>query len=578
MMPHFGEHLRSPLWAVGIKRGSRQDAGETVVQVYVTYDMQILFIFFLALSETCYGLRSTVQIDPPSAVSCHEGDTKEGGCRSLCRWLDITLSSVNGQCDVYVKMLEAKGYKNRLVGRPSSMAPIVKVLMTNIKEEAQLTRSQVLLRQIDLVPEQKRTGKYLNEIEELRNRVMKLLKQKEPDFDPPSASCQEGDTQVEGCQSVCRWLDLTKSSTNGQCDDYVKSLEAKGYKKYRKWKIFGHPSPMDPVLGLLTSNCRKEELSFYLAGLAELIKKMKKEGKIDRYQEELEELQKHVTDTLEVQAITIDEDYEDDTEPLPRCDLNMPVEAGDIVTFEVGGPDFEKDVSQTLTQMNAEAEALRLNKLTFSYGPHFDYSNTFNTSSPEKETVNETKGAKAKRYTVLGLKHGANAFVKVCKAFADVGWNLLKGIGDLGIFLGKVVGKSAVWTGAKVTALYAHVRQTTPHTDKIHWTHTELAIGKNQLQAAVYPDGVQEQDLCWMGEPKPRSGYGVRGDQIIISRFVGDGTLDAQKYRTLAAERAKMWAKHLKHYSDTVGQWHRAVFGNLGHDFSKDFGKCTLHW
>ncbi|CAK8991336.1 unnamed protein product [Durusdinium trenchii] len=228
--------------------------------------------------------------------------------------------------------------------------------------------------------------------------------------------------------------------------------------------------------------------------------------------------------------------------------------------------------------MNAEAEALRLNKLTFSYGPHFDYSNTFNTSSPEKETVNETKGAKAKRYTVLGLKHGANAFVKVCKAFADVGWNLLKGIGDLGIFLGKVVGKSAVWTGAKVTALYAHVRQTTPHTDKIHWTHTELAIGKNQLQAAVYPDGVQEQDLCWMGEPKPRSGYGVRGDQIIISRFVGDGTLDAQKYRTLAAERAKMWAKHLKHYSDTVGQWHRAVFGNLGHDFSKDFGKCTLHW
>ena len=45
-----------------------------------------------------------------------------------------------------------------------------------------VARSQVLLRQIDLVPEQKRTGKYLNEIEELRNRVMKLLKQKEPDF------------------------------------------------------------------------------------------------------------------------------------------------------------------------------------------------------------------------------------------------------------------------------------------------------------------------------------------------------------------------------------------------------------
>eukprot|EP00913_Durusdinium_trenchii_P011820 g11102.t1 len=342
---------------------------------------------------------------------------------------------------------------------------------------------------------------------------MKLLKQKEPDFDPPSASCQEGDTQ-----------------------------------------IFGHPSPMDPVLGLLTSNCRKEELSFYLAGLAELIKKMKKEGKIDRYQAELEELQKHVTDTLE----------EDDTEPLPRCDLNMPVEARDIVTFEVGGPDFEKDVSQTLrlgqrdvlSREGDGTEALRLNKLTFSYGPHFDYSNTFNTSSPEKETVNETKGAKAKRYTVLGLKHGANAFVKVCKAFADVGWNLLKGIGDLGIFLGKVVGKSAVWTGAKVTALYAHVRSKGgSHVCQRGNEALRLAIGKNQLQAAVYPDGVQEQDLCWMGEPKPRSGYGVRGDQIIISRFVGDGTLDAQKYRTLAAERAKM------HYSDTVGQWHRAVFG-----------------
>ncbi|CAK9009836.1 unnamed protein product [Durusdinium trenchii] len=453
-------------------------------------------------------------------------------------------------------MLEAKGYKNRLV----------------------------LLRQIDLVPEQKRTGKYLNEIEELRNRVMKLLKQKEPDFvsqrqvDPPSASCQEGDTQVEGCQSVCRWLELRHTSGSVDGREGVLCRLAKGRCMVVKCMLCGAPAVNQP------------RLSFYLAGLAELIKKMKKEGKIDRYQEELEELQKHVTDTLEVQAITIDEDYdtwhnqrEDDTEPLPRCDLNMPVEAreardaGDIVTFEVGGPDFEKDVSQTLrlgqrdvlsregdgswTQMNAEAEALRLNKLTFSYGPHFDYSNTFNTSSPEKETVNETKGAKAKRYTVLGLKHGANAFVKVCKAFADVGWNLLKGIGDLGIFLGKVVGKSAVWTGAKVTALYAHVRQTTPHTDKIHWTHTELAIGKNQLQAAVYPDGVQEQDLCWMGEPKPRSGYGVRGDQIIISRFVGDGTLDAQKYRTLAAERAKMWAKHLKHYSDTVGQWHRAVFG-----------------
>ena len=32
---------------------------------------------------------------------------------------------------------------------------------------------------------------------------------------------------------------------------------------------------------------------------------------------------------------------------------------------------------------------------------------------------------------------------------------------------------------------------------------------------------------------------------------VGDGTLDAQKYRTLAAERAKMWAKHLKPLGET---------------------------
>eukprot|EP00435_Cladocopium_sp_Y103_P064477 s1874_g26.t1 len=110
------------------------------------------------------------------------------------------------------------------------------------------------------------------------------------------------------------------------------------------------------------------------------------------------------------------------------------------------------------------------------------------------------------------------------------------------------------WTGEKMTAIYANQRQTTEHTDKsIKFTHTELGVGKNLLSTAG-GGGVGRFPLCY-------GGFTNRQGHLIISRFVGDGTVDAEKYRKLAAQRALMWEPYLSHYSDTAGQWYRSVVG-----------------
>ncbi|CAJ1340831.1 unnamed protein product, partial [Effrenium voratum] len=74
---------------------------------------------------------------------------------------------------------------------------------------------------------------------------------------------------------------------------------------------------------------------------------------------------------------------------------------------------------------------------------------------------------------------------------------------------------------------------------------------------SAYSDaGVMGSRLCSDYRNKP-----VRAGKIIISRFVGDGTINARNYRSLTASRAQMWKPYLQHYADTVGQWHRVAVG-----------------
>jgi len=346
-------------------------------------------------------------------------------------------------------------------------------------------------------------------------------------------------------------LALTESTVNGQCEEYVKTLEAKGYKKLKKWKIWGHESSMEPIMKVLTTNCRKEELQYYLAAILQLISRMPEEKKTETYKEELDHLQEQVVTMLEDEAMTGTGELEDDEEPLPECDTAMHIEAGDVVSFQIGGPDFE-EVSEALGDMREEKTQI---KLHFSYGRHFNYStDPFNTTT--EDWSNRSLANKTMRGLVVGAKHFGNAFFKVGKAFADAGINLFKGIGDLALNLVKVMGKGVFWSGERVTSIYANVKQTTPHTNKsIKFTHTEMAVDDNVLIMAAFPKGVQKYNLC------SRYGGPLRQGYVVISRFVGDGTVDAAKYRALAAQRAKMWQPYLTHYSDTVGQWYRTVLG-----------------
>lgn len=486
--------------------------------------------------------------EPPEAVTCAVGNTDESGCLSMCRRLGLTASSENGQCEDFVEKLKAKGYQKFFGSREPSLEPIVKTLKTNCKEEEFVFFLEVILKFIDKTPEETRDEKYAEDFKDLKKRVIDALKKKDPDYEVDLASCQDGDTAITGCRSVCRWLGLTESTTNGQCEDYVETLL--GYKKKGKWKFWGHESSMTPVLELLSTNCRKEELGYYFAGIIQLIERMP-ENKKEKYKEQLKKLQDLVSDQLtnEVAAVE-EEEYEDDDVPLPTCETGMTIEEGDIVTWENYGPNFEEASGMIGDYKNKHFEY----KLRMSYGSRMNYSKIpFNTST-NTSWNNRTLGSKAKRFLVLSAKYCGNAFFKVGQAFADAGINTFLGIADLGLLLGTVMARGAFWTGERMTTIYANQRQTTEHTAKsIKFTHTELGVGKNRLTTAG-GRGVGSFPLCYRG-------ISQRKGHVVISRFVGDGTVDAQKYRKLAAQRALMWEPYLNHYSDTVGQWYRSVVG-----------------
>lgn len=463
----------------------------------------------------------------------------------MCRRLELTASSENGQCDDFVEKLKAKGYQKLFGSREPSLEPIVKTLKTNCKEDEFVFFLEVILKFIDKIPEETRDEKYAEEFKDLKKRVVDALKKKDPHYEVDLASCQDGDTAIKGCLSLCRWLGLTELTTNGQCEDYVETLL--GYKKKEKWKFWGHESSMTPVLELLSTNCRKEELGYYYAGIIQLIERMP-ENKKEKYKEQLKKLEDLVADKLtnEVAAIE-EEEYEDDDVPLPSCESGMTIEEGDIVTWENYGPNFEEASGMIGDYKNEHLEY----KLRMSYGSRMNYSKTpFNTST-NTSWSSRTLGSKAKRLLVLSAKYCGNAFFKVGQAFADAGINTFLGIADLGLLLGTVMARGVFWTGERMTAIYANQRQTTAHTDRIKFTHTELGVGKNLLTTAG-SGGVARFPLCY-------GGHSHREGHLVLSRFVGDGTVDAKKYRKLAAQRALMWEPYLNHYSDTVGQWYHVL-------------------
>jgi len=377
------------------------------------------------------------------------------------------------------------------------------------------------------------------------------------------AACQDGDTSEQGCKSVCRWLHLTTSELNGHCEDWVNKLkgvgkgdDAKNSKlgtyKGRAWYKFWGTSSMEPLIKVLSSNCKEEELDFYAAALYQLIEELKKNRptKYEKYDDELAILQEKLSDVVTEKVAKLvpqDDMGADDDAPLPVCPADLRVEAGDFMTFEYGGPNFQ-EMAGMMSEVAWEGEALEL-RLHYSYGPYFDYSQTFNTTS-DVAFKNRTFGSKVGRVFELSWKHTLNTIVRAGKGLADLAANAGKFFWDMTRNAGKVLGKMGVWTGAGVARIYAHVRQTTPHTNQTKWTHTEMGIGDG-YSISAYGDGVQRGSrVC--GNP----------GQIVVSRFVGDGTVNAAAYRKLAVERALMWQPYLDHYADTVGQWHRAVVGH----------------
>eukprot|EP00403_Amphidinium_massartii_P030137 CAMPEP_0178401644 /NCGR_PEP_ID=MMETSP0689_2-20121128/16411_1 /TAXON_ID=160604 /ORGANISM="Amphidinium massartii, Strain CS-259" /LENGTH=546 /DNA_ID=CAMNT_0020022477 /DNA_START=109 /DNA_END=1749 /DNA_ORIENTATION=- len=372
-----------------------------------------------------------------------------------------------------------------------------------------------------------------------------------------AASCPPGDTEEVGCVSLCRWINLTNwTSSNGQCEEFVEQLVAKGYSKPRFWKLFRARSDMEPVIKILTTNCLESERDFYLLALLQLVEKLDEKEK-EQYSAPLDLLQQNVVEIVAPDILnpaTNDADEDDDEVALPECAADMKIHPGDILTTEVGGPNMA-EVSKSLSKTAAEHESLQLRR-HFNYGLRYEYSATYSTSTNTTWEERDFK-SKTKRFFELAWKHTANTMVRVGKGMVDFGINFGKGVADLTMNIGKALGKFFVYSGAAITKTYANQRQTTPHTGHTLWTHSELAVDVNHVMSAYGGIGVTSNSICSGGRVHLPTGEG----KVIISRFSGDGTVDADAYATLAAERAQMWQPYLHHYADTVGQWHRAVVG-----------------
>jgi hypothetical protein len=299
---------------------------------------------------------------------------------------------------------------------------------------------------------------------------------------------------------------------------------------------------MEPLLENLKRNSRSERIAFYIGVIKNVIKSLPQK-KAEKYADPISILEGKIADFVsqhpgfegasDITPSSTDEDDED-TDELPECEGGF--ETGDIISFELGGPDFS-EISGALSEVAAEHEAFLLRK-HFEYGAHFDYN------------AYENKVA--------------NFFAIIGKGIADLTINLGKGIADVSGNVVKQLGRGFVYTGAGVTAAYASVRQTTSHTGDTKWTHTELALSPKELISAYGGQGVFSHDTC----------YSLFDTKVIISRFQGDGRQHAEVYKQLVAERAKLWEPYLSHYADTVGEWYPVVMGRcmpFGNAGSRDY-------
>lgn len=312
-----------------------------------------------------------------------------------------------------------------------------------------------------------------------------------------------------------------------------------GYKPPSVWNFF-HSSSIDAPLQLLRENVRQESMPFQLGLLLGAMhhipadKQAKYEVPLAKINTAIQAWISRNPGFMGAAGVRPPSELDGDNETLPQC--RGPLQAGDILTFEVGGPDFA-EISGALSETAAESEALELRQhFEYGFGLHFEYGEHFDSYD----------GPAYKRYS----KRVADFFANLGKGAADVVINIGKGLGDLTANVFKALGKGFVYTGAGVTALYASVRQTTSHTGDTKWTHTELALGPRTLMSAYGDVGIQSHSACNLHHTK-----------IVISRFQGDGLVDASNYGTIVGHRAELWSQTLDHYGDTIGQWHRVILG-----------------
>lgn len=416
---------------------------------------------------------------------------------------------------------------------------------------------------------------------------LRTLQLKKLSFEP-LFQCPAGDTAVEGCLSICRHLELTQNDVNGVCPEFENTLISYGYRPRNTWnplawayKKFRGGSSMDPVLDILKQNADDDQADFLVGALQSTLNKLP-ENKFQKYRQSLKDLQSRIAAYAEKnprykfagQAKPAEEEEDEGTEPLPVC--TGPIMPGDIATFEVGGPDFSV-VSQFLHETAAEHEALVLRR-HFSYGKHLEYGRHFKYEpffqAPEDEAAHKRYAKKvANAFINLG-KGATDVTINIAKGLADFTVNVGKGVGDVAVFGGQLVAKGFVYTGSGITAAYAGVRQTTTRTgEATRFTHSEIATGVNTLS-----QGQGDSAICSQGRL-----HRSLQTQIIISRFTGNGhtvpNATAQSHAQLAAHRAAMWDTYLDHHADTVGQWHRAVFGRclnvMGNAGNPDYWKAV---
>lgn len=430
--------------------------------------------------------------------------------------------------------------------------------------------------QAKLADEENASFSYLNEKDSIVARRTRLelthgehrAKQELPEGQPELLKddsmfqCPQGATAAEGCRSLCKILGLTGPETpNGECPEFEQVLANAGYGNahvtwnFFRWRVWKQSS-MDAILDDLCQNAGEHQSAFLITSLDNRVRQLP-DNKVVKYKLAIVTLTRALSLYQSLHphfdASAFHPPVEDDggTDPLPQC--SGPIQAGDILTFENGGPDFS-EISSELSKTAANHEALQL-RLMFDYGLNFEHKLHYEYRTPAQDAAFSAKVGEF--------------FKNLAKGGADCCINMGKGIGNAVLFVGKVAGdvlantgmqlaRGLTFTGAGITAGYASVRQTTSHTGTTKFTHSELALSEHA--ATQGPGGAVA--ICDV--------YRVPG-KIIVSRFSGDkGHVirnSSTSMQLLAAHRADQWWPYLQHYADTVGQWHRVVFGKCFNTF-----------